>query len=87
VKGEPSANFADATTYTAWVREVDNPEESWILIASWRRPVGMNYLSGWFSFAENFSENNGNLVRTCHYGRQWAHSTDGKWYESAKTSA
>jgi len=63
VKGAPSEGFTDRTTYTAWVRAVDNPEEGWILMASWRRPKGANYLTGWYGFAENFVENNADLTR------------------------
>jgi len=54
VKGEPSKAITSHTAYTAWFRNVDDPQEGWILLASWSRPGGANYLSRWGSFAENF---------------------------------
>jgi len=49
-KAEPSSNFPGQTEYTAWFKT----PEGWRLIASWLRPGGAQYLTGLYSFAENF---------------------------------
>lgn len=83
LKAEPSpaGSRLKYTDYTAWFKD---PEEGWKLIATWRRPTESLYLTGLYSFAENFSEQSGDKTRTCYYGNQWAHEKDAEWHESTK---
>lgn len=59
-----------------------HPEKkTWMLIASFRAPKDGKYLSGLYSFSENFNGNNGHLRRKALYGSQWIANEDGKWTE------
>ncbi|GAB2845445.1 DUF3472 domain-containing protein [Pseudoduganella ginsengisoli] len=72
---------AGATDYSAWFYA---PElASWRFIATWKRPGGSTYLTGLYSFLENFIDSDGYLERSALYGNQWARSTAGKWTELA----
>ena len=69
----------DATVYTAWFFA---PElNQWTLIASWRRPKKATYLTGLYSFLENFIPEGGNVTRMAQYGNQWVRDTAGNWIE------
>ncbi len=69
----------EATTYTAWFFA---PEKNqWALIASWRRPKKAAYLSGLYSFLENFTPETGKTTRMARYGNQWICDASGSWHE------
>lgn len=69
----------EATVYTAWFFA---PElNRWTLIASFRRPTKATYLTGLYSFLENFIPETGITPRMARYGNQWARSVSGKWTE------
>ena len=59
-----------------------HPEKkAWMLISSWRAPKEGRYLSGLYSFSENFGGHNGHLLRKAHFGNQWILTSDKKWIE------
>jgi len=62
--------------------------QQWKLIASFRAPKDGRYLSGLYSFVENFDGKNGQLQRKAVIGNQWIQTEDRKWQEltSAKFS-
>ncbi len=69
----------EATVYTAWFFA---PEvNQWTLIASWRRPKKAAYLSGLYSFLENFVPETGKTTRLARYGNQWIRDASGHWHE------
>lgn len=63
------------------------PEKrSWGLIARFRAPKDGSYLSGLYSFNENFWGDNGQLLRLAEFGPSWVRTSDGKWQELAAAS-
>jgi hypothetical protein len=59
-----------------------HPEQKkWMLISSWKAPKDGKYLSGLYSFVEDFNGENGQLNRKAFYGNQWYHTADGRWHE------
>lgn len=80
LKGEPVEN--DYTNYTAWFFA---PEEGqWRLIASFSRPKTNSWLTGFHSFLENFSPNQGIYERKVNFSNQWAADKNGTWSEVNK---
>jgi len=77
LKGEPSDN--NKTDYTAYF--YDPTEGKWHFIASWRRPETSTYLTGMYSFLENFATSTGPIERMVHFNNQWIYDTNGKWHE------
>jgi hypothetical protein len=78
LRGHPAAD-GKSTDYTAWFFA---PESGlWQLIASWRRPQTFTYLTGLYSFLENFIPETGVLPRYAHYGNQWIRDSGGQWHE------
>ncbi|MFN0130450.1 MAG: DUF3472 domain-containing protein [Verrucomicrobiales bacterium] len=67
------------TVYTAWISEA--PAGQWQLIARFRRPKTNRYLTGFHSFLENFSAENGHLSRSSRHANQWVRDTQGQWHE------
>jgi hypothetical protein len=80
LQGYPTdGNF---TVYTAYFFA---PEEGeWRLIASFKRPKTSTYLTGLYSFLENFNPEQGNQTRMAYYGNQWIADTEGNWTELDK---
>src|SRR5690606_16539423 len=77
LKGEPIGN--NHTVYTAWFFA---PEEGeWQLIASFNRPKTNSWLTGFHSFLENFSPNQGIYERKVLFGNQWVITKEGQWIE------
>jgi hypothetical protein len=67
------------TTFSSWFYA---PEVgSWKFIASWLRPSTTTYLTGLYSFVENFQDTNGYLGRKGNFGNQWAMNSSGTWTE------
>lgn len=77
LKGEPAGN--GATDYTAWFYPPEAGQ--WLLIAGWRRPKTDTYLTGLYSFLENFLTETGATTRRARYGNQWIYDTAGRWHE------
>jgi hypothetical protein len=70
---------AGSTDYSAWFYA---PElGSWRYIATWKRPATTTWLTGAYSFLENFIDTNGYLGRRVSFGNQWARNTSGTWSE------
>ncbi len=67
------------TEYAAWIAEA--PDGEWRLIARFRRPKTDKHLTGFHSFLENFSAENGHRSRTSRHGNQWVRDTGGRWHE------
>lgn len=77
LRAEPQTN--STTVYTAWFFA---PElNAWKLIASWQRPKKATYLTGLYSFLENFVPETGNITRMALYGNQWIRTASGEWIE------
>jgi hypothetical protein len=74
------ADGAGGTDYSAWFFA---PETGvWKYIATWKRPATANsYLTGVYSFLENFIDTNGYQERSADYGNQWARTNAGSWTE------
>lgn len=77
LNGHPS--IPDHTDYSAWFFAPELGE--WRLIASWRRPKTNTYLTGVYSFLENFIPETGVIPRSAHYGNQWIRDTGETWHE------
>ncbi len=74
-------------TYTIYSGYYYHPEKKqWMLISSWKAPKDGKYLSGLYSFSENFGGNNGHLRRKALFGNQWIRSSDGQWTEITTAS-
>jgi hypothetical protein len=84
--GEPQRFLVTAQptnqTFTIYSGYYYHPErQEWMLISSWRAPNDGSWLRGLYSFSENFSGNNGHLVRKARYGNQWILRDTGEWIE------
>ena len=75
-KPNPAKN---TTVYTAYFKDLDKGD--WQLVASFERPQSAVYLSGIYSFLENFSPPTGDQSRRGDYKNQWAIDASGKWHE------
>ncbi len=80
LRGHPST--PGNTDYTAWFFAPEVGQ--WVLIASWRRPQTHTYLTGLYSFLENFIPETGVIPRYARYGNQWIRDTRGQWHELTK---
>jgi hypothetical protein len=67
------------TTFSSWFYAPETG--SWKFIASWLRPSTTTYLTGLYSFVENFQDTNGYLGRKGNFGNQWAMNSSGTWTE------
>lgn len=82
LKGVPYDS--ESTAYTAWFFDPDAGD--WALIASFKRPETSNYLTGLYSFLENFITDAGVLKRTGYYSNQWVINSSGEWHEISKAT-
>lgn len=80
LKVEPSGN--NETDYTAYFKNPKN--DSWELIASFRRPHTNTWMRHPHSFLENFITHGGHISRKGFYGNQWVCNTEGQWVELVK---
>lgn len=78
LKGQPVEN--NHTVYTAWFFAPELGE--WKLIASFSRPKTNSWLTGFHSFLENFSPNQGIYERKVLFGNQWVVDNKGNWKET-----
>ena len=72
------------TVYTAYFYATD--EGRWRLIASFLRPKTDTWYKRPHSFLENFSPEQGYLMRWVLFNNQWVRSVDGQWKELTKAS-
>jgi hypothetical protein len=77
VKVKPKTN--NETAYTAYFYA--SKIGKWKLIASFSRPKTDTWLTGAYSFVENFADYNGYKNRKAYFGRQWARDKSGNWHE------
>lgn len=76
LQGKPSG---DNTIYSAWF--FDPATSKWKFMATWEKPKsGGKYLSGLYSFVENFGSNGDDLFKA-RYGNQWVRTANGQWIE------
>lgn len=80
LKGVPAEN--NSTDYTAYFHTPE--DDTWHLIASFRRPQGSRHLKNLYSFLENFVPSTGNISRKANYNNQWIYTTDQEWIEVTK---
>lgn len=70
------------STFTIYSGHWFHPEQQkWMLLSSWRAPKDGKWLSGLYSFSENFGGSNGHLRRKARFGNQWIRSETGAWSE------
>ncbi len=55
--------------------------QKWKLIAAFKAPKDNHYLTGLYSFVENFWGVNGQLYRKALFGNQWIRNENGAWHE------
>jgi hypothetical protein len=67
------------TTYTAYFK--DKSADQWYLIASFKRPQTITYLTHLYSFLENFIPETGDQTRMGFYTNQWIMDGKGQWHE------
>ena len=77
LKGTPVEN--NHTVYSAWFFAPEKGE--WQLIASFSRPKTHSWLTGFHSFLENFSPNQGIYERKVLFDNQWVADKNGNWTE------
>lgn len=82
LRGKPDG--AGGSDYTAWFYAPENG--TWKIIAQWKRPNTTAYLTGMYSFIENFNPDQGYLQRSCNYGNQWCKTSSGNWTEVTNAS-
>ncbi|WP_432709697.1 DUF3472 domain-containing protein [Pedobacter sp.] len=75
LRGRPEGD--NNSIYTAYF--YDPEKQSWILIASFRRPDTRTYLKRLHSFLENFVPDQGKVERQVEFTNQWVRSSSGKW--------
>lgn len=70
---------SNTTTYSGYffIPEL----QKWKLIAAFKAPKDNHYLTGLYSFVENFWGVNGQLYRKALFGNQWIRNENGAWHE------
>ena len=68
-----------STLYSAWFFAPER--NSWLYLATWKRPSTNAYQSGVHSFLENFLDTRGYTGRRVQYSNQWARNVNGTWSE------
>lgn len=81
--GSDSAIVYTNTLVSAWYKQAD--EKEWRYLATHRESGYNHYISSWYSFLENFTDDGGYLYRRAYYRNGYAHSlSDGRWYHFNK---
>ncbi|WDF69455.1 DUF3472 domain-containing protein [Sphingobacterium oryzagri] len=75
LKGQPDGT--GSTDFSAWVYLED--KGGWFLIASFKRPQLSKYLTGFYSFLENFNPNEGYIDRKVNFTNRWVRTAAGNW--------
>ncbi|QEG00382.1 hypothetical protein Mal15_44520 [Stieleria maiorica] len=70
------------TIYTSWFG--DKSQQTWRLIASFRRPKTDTHLTGFHCFLENFSPSHGHIGRRAAYGNVWVRDVSGQWHQCTR---
>ncbi len=85
IRAQPAVN--NSTIFAAYF--YDPKIGKWELIASFSRPMTNTYLTGLYSFLENFIPNSGVINRSVGFYNQWVRDENENWYEitNAKFSA
>ena len=78
VRGRPDPTDKTQSIYTGWIALEDGV---WQLVASFGRPKTNQYLSGFYSFLEEFEADTGYLTRKVRFGNQWVCDSTGTWHE------
>ncbi|KAL4438089.1 hypothetical protein ABPG74_016868 [Tetrahymena malaccensis] len=73
--GQPSTE--GYSVFSAYFKDPTKSQD-YIFIASWKRPKTQAYLSGLYSFLENFNPEKGNIQRKVYYNNQKAIDYKGK---------
>lgn len=74
-------------TFTIFTGHWFHPEaKKWMLISSWNAPREGGWLKRPHGFSENFSGQNGHLLRKARYGNQWIRTPEGAWIELSSAS-
>lgn len=71
----------NTTIFTAYFKDDSVKPDKWNLIASFQRPKTATYLTGNYSFLENFEVDQGDKTRMAHYDNQWVCDSKGSWTE------
>jgi len=77
VSAKPTEN--ESTIYTAYFYDLE--QDTWNLIASFRKPKTHSYLTRLYSFLENFIPETGIISRQGGFYNQWIRDSKGKWHE------
>ena len=77
-------NGDNTTNFSAYFYATE--ENQWILVAEFLRPETNTYVSGEYSFVENFSPEQGFITRKAFFGNPWCCSKEGKWIPILNTS-
>ncbi|HVI47149.1 MAG TPA: DUF5077 domain-containing protein [Chitinophaga sp.] len=72
-------NTNGSTNYSAWIYTPES--SSWRFIATWNRPNTNTWLTGLYSFLENFDDTQGFKGRRVLFNNQWIRTTAGVWKE------
>lgn len=81
--GQDSTIEYTNTLVSAWYKEAG--EKEWHYLSTLREADRNHYMSGWYSFLENFTDDGGEFYRRAYYRNGYLHSlTDGKWYNRNK---
>lgn len=75
LRGIPDSH--NNTTYTAYFFAPE--KNSWLLIASFKRPKTNTWLKRFHSFLENFIPEQGAVTREVLFGNQWVCDASGQW--------
>jgi hypothetical protein len=67
------------TLYSSWL--LASEWGAWRFIATWKRPNTNSYLTGIYSFLENFEDEKGWQGRKAFYNNQWTRTASGTWTE------
>lgn len=69
----------EKTAYTAWL--FDASTNGWRKLATFRTRTGGKWLSGYYSFVEDFRRDTKSVgeVRRASFGNGWVHTREGKW--------
>lgn len=80
-QGKP--DDAGSTIFSSWFFAPETG--NWQFIASWKQPNTSTYLTGLYSFLENFNPEYGWQGRKAFYNNQWVKTAGGNWTEIVST--
>ncbi|WP_127124869.1 DUF3472 domain-containing protein [Pseudoflavitalea rhizosphaerae] len=80
-QGKPDG--AGSTVFSSWFFAPETG--NWQFIATWKQPNTSTYLTGLYSFLENFNPEYGWQGRKAFYNNQWVKTAGGNWTEIVNT--